>query len=53
MEVNTSSPSWPSGRTSPVSGSMISAMKWSSLMCMPVWAEHSKDTPGPDSSVRP
>ena len=53
MEVNTSSPLLPSGRTSPVSGSMISAIKWSSFMCMPVCSEHSKLTPGPLISVRP
>ena len=51
--VNTSSPFEPSGSTSPVSGSIISAIKLSSLMCIPDCASHSKATPGPLVSVRP
>ena len=52
--VITNSPISPSGRTSPVSGSMISGRKWSSSMCSPDWAStHSQDTPGPDDLAQP
>ena len=52
--VNTSSPGVPSGTGAPLTGSIASARKWSSLMCSPSAASmHSAATPGPITSDRP
>ena len=53
MQVITSSPHSPTGRTSPVSGFIISGMKKSSFMCIPHIYSHSPETPGPISSLMP
>src|SRR5660398_202687 len=52
-EVNTSSPSSPSGTVSPVSGSITSTMKWSSATWSPSFISHSPDRPGPITSESP
>ena len=52
--VKTSSPFSPYGSTFPVSGSMISGMKWSSKTCSPCFSSrHSDETPGPMTSESP
>ena len=51
--VKTSSPCWPKGNVLRVSELIISGMKWSSAMCIPVLKVHSMATAGPITSDKP